>query len=107
MDLDAKRRLVTRNMRTRKIAANWKVAPLYATAALLARWCNKCLNLPLIPFQLITKVAQNSRVPRLTGGVRNAEAWTADMKEGEAAKTAAYMQDKWKRSATTGSFRRR
>ncbi|GMH69435.1 hypothetical protein TrRE_jg2571 [Triparma retinervis] len=99
-----KRRLVTKKMRTRSIMGNWKVAPLYATAALLARWCNKCLNLPLIPVQVFTRLVRSGTGGPAVGGT--AAAWRLGMGRDDAERTAAMMQEKWRKSATTGSFRR-
>jgi len=45
---------VTKNMRTGELVKNWKVVPLYATAALLARWFEKSIVLPLFPIKLIS-----------------------------------------------------
>ena len=49
---------VSRTERTSKIIANWKVAPLYATASLLARWSAKCLTVPLLPISYFTQIFQ-------------------------------------------------
>ena len=101
-----KRRLVTKKMRTRSIMGNWRVTPLYATAALLARWGNKCLNLPLIPVQVFTRIVRSSTFGPGVSSPRGTVAWSAGMGKEDAERTAEAMQEKWKRSATTGSFRR-
>lgn len=105
LDNEGKKNLVTRRMRSRKIVENWRAAPLYATAALLARWCNKCLGIPLLPVKAVTSLVQKSgsRTWRRDGAMGQ---WTGDPSDAAAMRTAEQMQEKWKRSATTGTFRR-
>eukprot|EP00518_Triparma_eleuthera_P021286 CAMPEP_0197549190 /NCGR_PEP_ID=MMETSP1320-20131121/3153_1 /TAXON_ID=91990 /ORGANISM="Bolidomonas sp., Strain RCC2347" /LENGTH=826 /DNA_ID=CAMNT_0043109375 /DNA_START=152 /DNA_END=2628 /DNA_ORIENTATION=+ len=114
-DKDAVRRstnytAVSRTERSGQIIKNWKAAPLYATASLLARWSTKCLTVPLRPAAYLTRIFQGGitlQPSSLSGerGAGKAEGYTGRGKDG-ADREAMRMQRRWKRSATTGALRR-
>ena len=101
---------VSRTERTGQIIKNWKAAPLYATASLLARWSTKCLTVPLRPAAYLTRIFQRGMLqPSSLSGSREAgkgEGYTGRGDDG-ADREAMRMQRRWKRSATTGALRRR
>lgn len=98
---ERKQDIINSRMYTREIFRYWKVAPLYAGISLLTRWLNKCLTLPVNTLQIFYRV-----VPRGFPGkpVGIASQWKPG--SDDAARTAEMMQEKWKKSATTGTFRR-
>lgn len=85
--VESDKTLISRTQRTSTIFQNWRIAPLYASASLLTRWFYKSLSIPLLPLTLLTKAY--SSTPLIKKGRKDEE-----------------IQMKWKRAATTGSFRR-
>jgi hypothetical protein len=105
---------ITRAMKTKEIVSNWKVAPMYISSVLLARWTAKAISLPLFPLSFMY-----SLLPGMLGGGGNKnffflsafdskKAWKGSRGQGdtEAERIAQAMQVKWQKSATTGSLRR-
>jgi len=73
--------------------------PLYATATLMARFFYKAIKIPLAPVGAVTRFVTPS------SGIQKKMFWDGTGSENDV-RTAEMMQEKWKKSATTGSLRR-
>ncbi|GMI07243.1 hypothetical protein TrVE_jg10644 [Triparma verrucosa] len=78
--------LISRTQKTAVIFSNWRIAPLYASVSLLTRWFYKSLSIPLLPITILTQSIKSLKlIP---------------------SSSPSSLQKKWKKAATTGTFRR-